>query len=136
MHPAFDRPLVYKEVENPNRKFWQSRWFIHEDFHFIDMDGQHHHIPAGKTDLATMPWPLCLVFPQDGPYKQEAVAHDHWRGVARHKADVLMGDARFYYALYLNPLTSVRQDEVFYGAVRLHARIRQMLCKLKWRPYR
>lgn len=125
-HLCFDRPLEYKEIDNPHRKFWQPRRFTHEEFYYIDPAGNKHRVPAGECDLATMPWPLSLIWPQDGPYKQSAAAHDYWWSIADNKADVLLYDARFYRCLYFTPETAQWQDELFYSAVRLVARIKSL----------
>ena len=125
-HPCFDKPLVYEEITLNKWKFWKARRFSHEAFHYIDPSGTKHLIPAGICDLATMPWPLSMIWPQDGPYRQAAAAHDYWWAIADNKADVLLYDARFYRCLYFTKETAPWQDELFYSAVRLVARAKSL----------
>lgn len=88
-------------------------------------------VPANTlTDLATMPWPISLVYPPDGPYKQAAVLHDYLWSIAKTKADYLMADAIFYDALICTG-TDERTAWRFYKWVRRYARLRDALNKLK-----
>jgi hypothetical protein len=88
-------------------------------------------VPAGtKTDLATMPWPVSLVYPPDGPYKQAAVLHDYLWSVARTKADYLMADAIFFDAVICTGIDE-RTAWRFYKWVRRYARLRDTINSLR-----
>jgi len=90
-------------------------------------------VPEGfVTDLTSIPWPLSLLLPVDGPYAQAAVLHDYMYVVIAQntlmnkisdndKYKVLsriVADAIFYESLKvlkINPILS----RLFYWAVRL-----------------
>ena len=54
----------------------EGSWELLEDFIF-EINGIEYIVPKGfPTDLATIPWPVCIFLPPDGEYKESAVIHD------------------------------------------------------------
>jgi hypothetical protein len=88
----------------------------------VTHDGIRYKVPEGfPTDLATIPWPVTVFLPQDGPYKASAVFHDFlleemYAGrldISRTKASRL-----FYLSLRYEKIPLVK-SLVLYSGVRL-----------------
>lgn len=76
------------------------------------------------TDLTSIPWPLSIIFPINGPYAQAAVLHDYMYSMLRGSKNAnevfarVVADAIFYESLEVLKI-NVILSRIFYMAVRV-----------------